>query len=398
MKLKPSIIIFSLLCVTLFLSCQDKDAQLAVEKIQPHTLNINFEGEIPNDEKIKMTLDVSSLEENSTYKGKIETRGGFSISFPKKSYEIDLKKDVPLAGLTDDDDWILNSNYIDKTFLRHVISYQLFTDMSDNNIASECRYVEVGLNGKYNGLYVLMEKLDKSSLEIDDSDSLSFIFKEPHIFRETYEGIKPQNANNFHQQTFPKIRSEDKRSVIEAIRDSILVSSDDDFKTYFNIAFDVDNIIDWHLLLLISNNGDGILKNFYLFKSNTDTPIRVAPWDYDHSFGRDGDNELNLDQNPLKIERSILFKRLLQFDWYKTALKKRWNQLNEANILSTSGLKNRILQKSTSIRDLANKNFELWPLGSKKYYDDNDFDEEIDIMIQFIDIRHQRLSKYFSGL
>ena len=50
-----------------------------------------------------------------------------------------------------------------------------------------------------------MEKLDKSTLRIQTKDSLSFIFKEPHIFRENYANIIPQKTNNFHQQIFPKL-------------------------------------------------------------------------------------------------------------------------------------------------------------------------------------------------
>ncbi len=47
-------------------------------------------------------------------------------------------------------------------------------------------------------------------------------------------------------------------------------------------------------MLLLSNNGDGVMKNFLLYKIDSNTPFRIALWDYDHSFGRDGDNELNL--------------------------------------------------------------------------------------------------------
>ena len=158
----------------------------------------------------------------------------------------------------------------------------------------------------------------------------------------------------------------------------------------------MENIIDWHLLLLITNNSDGILKNFYLYKVNTETPIRIAPWDYDHSFGRDGDNELNLDKRPLKIERSILFKRLLKFDWYRSKLKQKWLELNENNILSEIGLKRSVLIKSKRITNIVKKNFELWPIESQWYYDSNNFKKEIDIILKFIEVRHARLTKYFT--
>ncbi len=243
-----------------------------------------------------------------------------------------------------------------------------------------------------------MEKLDKSSLDIETSDSFAMIFKEPHIFRATYDGIISQYPDNFHQQTYPKIEDEDKRTYLENIREFILTSSDNEFEKGISDIFDMENIIDWHLLLLMTNNSDGILKNFYLYKKNKETPIRIAPWDYDHSFGRDGDNEMNLDERPLNVKRSILFKRLLEFDGYKKKLKEKWLKLNQENLFSVNGLKQRILKKSKFVKDLAKKNAERWPLDSSFYYDDNDFEEEIDIMFQYIDIRHKRLTRYFNNL
>ena len=99
---------------------------------------------------------------------------------------------------------------------------------------------------------------------------------------------------------------------IEGIRDFILNSSNEVFSESVSTIFDIDNIIDWHLLLILSNNGDGILKNFYLYKIDSNTPLRIAPWDYDHSFGRDCDNELNLISRPLDIERSNLFQQVIR--------------------------------------------------------------------------------------
>jgi hypothetical protein len=380
----------------LFASCSKDPLPAAGEALL--FLDIEFEGSIEKDTKTAVEVKHEDNGKTIFHQGKIERRGGFSLAFPKHSYEIDFQAEYPLAGLPMDDDWILNANYIDKTFLRHVMAYELFMEMNKQNKASACRYVEVALNGVYNGLYILMEKLDKSSLDIDGNDTAAVIFKEPHIFRETYTGIVPQEADNFHQQTYPAIEDADKRLWLESVRDFIQNSNDDDFTSQLPEVFDLDNLLDWHLLLLISNNSDGILKNFYLYKQDKHTPIRIAPWDYDHGFGRDGDNALNLDEHPLDMERSILFRRLLQFDWYKGKLKSRWEDLNKADVLSENGLKQRISSKSEAIANAAKKNFEVWPIDSPWYYDDNNFGQEIAIMLQFISLRHSRLRDYFENL
>lgn len=391
----------------LLLGCKSEVKDLP--NLDIDTLNIQHQGEIPFGQKIEMTLQLKRLETEKILSGRIGRRGGYSFIYPKHSYEIDLEEDVSIAQLPMDDDWILNANYIDKTFLRHVVSYELFREMHPNNKAAKTQFVEVELNGIYNGLYVLMEKLDKSSLGIQQ-DKQAMVFKEPPIFRKDYDHFRPQKPKNFYQQTYPRLdprldprlEDGDQTLSLDAVREFLVSSNDSLFSKNINQLFDIQNIIDWNILLLLTNNGDGILKNFYLYKMDEKTPLRIAPWDYDHSFGRDGDNELNMVE-PLNINKSILFDRLMKVEWYRTKLKDRWTELNESNIISPAALKTKINLKKILIKALVDKNTKVWPVKRsifwpiKKhwYYDNNDFDEEIEIMYSFIDIRHQQLLNYF---
>ncbi len=380
-----------------FLACSEHN--ITEHEIDVVEFDLQVDGIIPIEEKIECTLIESNDGTTNTYEGKVKRRGGFSIRFNKHSYSLDLKGDFPVGGMSSDDDWILNANYIDKTFLRHTFAYDLFRNMHHQHIASNYRYAELHLNGVYNGFYVLMEKLDKSTFFIDESDESAFIFKEPHIFRKSYEYINPEDEHNFHDQKFPKISQHDKTNLIDSLRLFMLESSDERFEQSIRQIFDLENIIDWHLLLLLTNNNDGILKNFYLYKIDQHTGIRVAPWDYDHSLGRDGDNELNLIERPADINRSVLFARLLMFDWYKEAVKNRWNVLNRDGLFQLSELQNRIIAEAQKIKAHTVRNFEVWPVQDLTwYFDDNDFDDELQIILQYLELRHAQLSTYFNEL
>ena len=174
-----------------------------IDEIEYCQFNIYVDQKIPVDYKIDMILEEIMNDTLIIYNGRIERRGGGSIVYPKFSFEIDLEEDVPLGNLPTDDDWILNANYIDKTFMRHTLSYDLFRDMHSNNESSKYKYAELNLNDSYNGLYVLMEKLDKSSLGINKQDSNAVIFKEPPLFRFDIDSFIPQYPNNFYQQIYP---------------------------------------------------------------------------------------------------------------------------------------------------------------------------------------------------
>jgi hypothetical protein len=98
----------------------------------------------------------------------IELRGQASLRFPKKQFgfeTVDAKgenRNVRLLGLPEENDWILYAGYNDGTLLRNVVAFDAARRMG--RYASRTRAVEVVLNGRYHGVYVLMErlKLDKA--------------------------------------------------------------------------------------------------------------------------------------------------------------------------------------------------------------------------------------------
>src|SRR5688500_5063097 len=94
------------------------------------------------------------------YRGRIgiERRGQSSQMFPKRSYAVELARDAPLLGMPADDDWILYAPYNDKTLMRNVVAYA--TARGIGRYAARTRFVELWLNGRYQGVYVLMERLE----------------------------------------------------------------------------------------------------------------------------------------------------------------------------------------------------------------------------------------------
>lgn len=331
--------------------------------------------------------------------GKIKCRGGMSSKYYKHSYTLELSNKHAFAPLRKDDDWIINANFIDKTFMRHKVSYDLFREMNPNNKASKCAYINVSKNNKYNGLYVLMEKINASMLNLNKKDSLAMLFKDPPIFyNEPLSYV--QDTTNYYQQKYPNIKHRDKSSYIEKFKHFLYTSSDEQFCKEINNWVDVNNVIDWHLIILFSNNGDGILKNFYLYKIDDKTPFRFAIWDYDHSYGRDGDYTLNMMKNEANWKKAILLNRLFSIDKtnYKKRLKERWNQLRETNIFSKENLYTHIHENHQLIKNEINSNTERWSNENHWYSDSNSYDDEINLMKKFIEKRIQQLDLFFQNL
>lgn len=109
-------------------------------------------------------------------------RGNTTAKQPKKPWKLSLKKsnsenkNLSLCGLGSDDDWILNPMNLDDLKIREKLMMdlwnqdELFND--EGHKMSSCEYVEVVMNGEYQGLYLMQRRLDKKYLNIPDQDIL----------------------------------------------------------------------------------------------------------------------------------------------------------------------------------------------------------------------------------
>ena len=370
-------------------SCQLSNARM------PH-INVVKNDEIIREEKTPCLIEYKDGNQELTLSGNIKTRGGMSVGYKKKSYGLELDQKFKLASLPKDDDWILNASYIDKTFMRHKISYELFEEMHKDNVAARASYATLSYNGNPKGIYVITEEINGSKVKLDKNDPMAMLFKDPpFLYPEILEN--PQDKNDYYQQKFPKKFKDDKTAYIEEFRSFLFDSSDEEFDQSIGDWIDVHNVMDWYLLVLFTNNADGIMKNFYLYKKNSTTPFRVAIWDYDHSFGRDGNNKYNMLERGTRWERSILFTRLMESKTmqFQKRLAERWKQLRASNIISEENINFKIKENEKMLRPSLEMNSGLWPNKAYYYLDDNDFDQEIAIIQKYIPLRLAQMDKEY---
>jgi hypothetical protein len=95
----------------------------------------------------------------------IEYRGSSSQMFPKKPYGFELRddkgegKEVSLFGMPKEEDWILFASYNEKSLMHNALAMKMARDLG--MYASRTQYVEVVVNGRYDGVYLLMEKIKR---------------------------------------------------------------------------------------------------------------------------------------------------------------------------------------------------------------------------------------------
>ena len=170
--------LFTFAAAFILLSC-DQDFTVGELPI----IEISTTHVIRPDEKVRGELVIldEGKEVLSTTIG-VEYRGSTSYRVSdKKSYSIETRiagddRAQSLLGMPAESDWILmghvfratdpdNFYAFDPTLMHHYISYELARSMGQ--YASRCRWVELRVNGRYDGLYILMEKLKADPRRID---------------------------------------------------------------------------------------------------------------------------------------------------------------------------------------------------------------------------------------
>ena len=91
----------------------------------------------------------------------IEIRGSSTTWFPKKQFAVETRdstgenNNVSLFGMPEENDWIFNAPYTDKSLMRNAIIYKMARDAG--KYASRSHYFELVVDGDYRGLYVMFE-------------------------------------------------------------------------------------------------------------------------------------------------------------------------------------------------------------------------------------------------
>ena len=88
----------------------------------------------------------------------MRVHGNTSFYADKKSYQFNLESDAEILGMPAQQKWVLISGYVDSSHMKDAIIYRLSKNTGDDN-TPEFRYVNVYLNGQYEGLYLLLQKI-----------------------------------------------------------------------------------------------------------------------------------------------------------------------------------------------------------------------------------------------
>lgn len=101
----------------------------------------------------------------------IKGRGNTTWDYEKKPYNIKLKEKADLFGMGESKNWCLLANYRDASYVRNAMVYDYAAAVGVENV-TETQSFDLYVNGEYQGLYQVTEKVEvgKNRLDIPDLD------------------------------------------------------------------------------------------------------------------------------------------------------------------------------------------------------------------------------------
>ena len=318
---------------------------------------------------------VDTVHPSNNYKGTtgIKGHGNSTWIMPKKPYRLNLDSKAPLLGMTSDSNWILLANYDDKTMLRNDVSFKM-SQMFGMAWTPSTAFVEVYLNGVYNGTYELSEKVEVSKARlnigsIDDTDNSGtdltggYIGEIDHYNGETFMmtslvglpiGIDDPDPptteqSNYFSQNF------------ELAENSMYSSNFTDPNSGWQSKWDEASLVNWFLVEELAGNQDADdWSSDYFYKPRSDPKFYRGPvWDMDITLGNDDYGfDIAKPDVPWVSVRSQWYAQLFKDPAFKAAVTARWTAIRPQVLTLPAYIDTR----AAALDLAAQNNFNRWPI------------------------------------
>lgn len=267
----------------------------------------------------------------------IKGRGNYSWSFMQKPYNIKLAEKTDLLGMGEARTWVLVTTYSDKTLMRNYLTLNLAVDIG-LQYSVEAKYVDVYINGKYNGLYVLTEKIQIHDNRVNINENTEGLFEIEVAWRHGNNCEYCINLNSGVHITYKQadaldIGAEKKKELLKLFKlkyitaDKAMKKGYDEFSKYI----DVPSFIDWYIVNeFVKNFDSGFTTSCYTYIKGGKIYMG-PPWDYDTCMGNQ-DVATCLYPEGYHVRTAPWFSMLMDDPTFFKMVCERWTELRNAGV------------------------------------------------------------------
>ena len=236
--------------------------------------------------------------------GSIKGRGNTSWGQPKKPYTIKLDSKASLLGIPKTKKYAIIPSYSDDSLLRNYMTYKAALGYSGIGYVPKCEFVEVYLNGTYNGVYLLVERVSIENNKINITEASAEDLTGGYLIEKDIDGKIDYSADQWFNAPYWANQSRDYfvlkepepeepqllqqmlsylTNYMASLHTAVTGGDASAWKQYV----DVPSWADMMILQEIAKNIDGNLKtSCYMIKQAQDDKLYMtAPWDFDLAYG-----------------------------------------------------------------------------------------------------------------
>ena len=335
--------------------------------------------------------------------GKVKGRGNNTWALPKKPYAIKFSKKQTPFGFPANKDWILLADYYDRTLLRTAFMSAI-SRAAGIEWTINYQHVNLFLNGKYNGVYVLTDKVEKSSNRIDIEDD-GFIIEEDVYYQQEKLYFTSSLDNNFTFK-YPDddediFKNDDNynfiRNYINQMESALTKLTDNPDDTSYQDFIDVTSFAKFHVACAAFVLLD--LNRYYVLPSRSSKLKMMPMWDSEWSLGlrHKSWGKTYPMLNDTSWDRFFYFKYLMKSPAFVAAVKAEWAKFKTK--------KQQIIDEINTVRDNISTaqidNFNMWCDDAQRKKISFSFDtweEEVDNILQFFDERIDWLDGHYASM
>ena len=374
------------------------------------------------DEYVDATITVTTYDgipypEVSDDTIQIRRRGNSTFWMPKHSYKIKFDEQTRLLSHYAERDWVLLANFTDQSLIRNALAFSL-SDRMRMRFSPSVTFVDVYLNGEYQGNYLLTDEIEVTGDRIDIEENVPDIdtgYLIEYDFTQYGYGLGNTGDNYFLIDGIPFVvhspdhtddhyRPEHLTYIADYMNDlfTILENKED-----YTDMIDEASFIDWFIINEVFKNVDSGYSSIFFYKHKGGKLYMGPVWDFDLSTGNPGHLQADLrvpeGWYTNRGDKNILFYHLMQYPEFQTALKERWNEIYEPILLPTL---DEVWMYADSITWSQYQNFQRWDIIGKneEWYTAPEilalttFNEQVWFLYDYLDVRLEWLNDAINEL
>lgn len=313
-------------------------------------IDTNDSAPIDRDEYVTAAMSIDpNGSADAPYVGTTEIRGRGNSTWgaDKKPYRLKLASESELLGMPTNRHWVLLANAFDPSHLRNELAFQL-SERTDLEWTPRFRFVEVVLNGRYDGIYMLgehirpgssrvdieeMEPTDVSGEELTGGYLLEFDFRlntavDPGFVASDGSIVAINEPDPPAPEQLNYVRNY-YNAFLDAAWGPSFMDPVDGYRAYL----DVDAFLDWYIVAELTRQQDGMWESTWFSKPRNGKLTFGPLWDFDLSLGALNDLTPGWGPDGWHINVPLIGRwvpQLFQDPALRTEARHRWNELRPA--------------------------------------------------------------------